>query len=161
MSKTTTSETAPAQPCSRADISRTNGSKSRGPKTPEGKARSSMNATKFGLFAKTIVLPEENRAEFQALLDAHIARHQPDGEDEWHLVHTMALCQWQERRVWKAETAKLTDRLQDASENDKNWDDRSRIAVSATPSTITSTHSTPWAGSAAASPAITSAPSRP
>jgi hypothetical protein len=52
----------------RAAASRKNGARSRGPKTPEGKARSARNALKHGLRAeKYIVLPEEDAAAFKAL----------------------------------------------------------------------------------------------
>ena len=60
-----------AAPCAapisnaRAEASRRNGARSRGPKTPEGKARSAQNALKHGLRAqKHVVLPGEDAAAF-------------------------------------------------------------------------------------------------
>jgi hypothetical protein len=52
----------------RSEASRRNGAKSRGPKTPEGAARSSLNALKHGLRAqRCVVLPGERASAFDAL----------------------------------------------------------------------------------------------
>jgi hypothetical protein len=52
----------------RAAASHKNGAKSRGPRTPDGKARSAQNALRHGLRAqKYLVLPDEDGAQFAAL----------------------------------------------------------------------------------------------
>src|SRR5260370_9398211 len=48
----------------KSDTSRANGAKSRGPVTPEGRAKSSRHSTRHGLRAKSIVLPPEPADEF-------------------------------------------------------------------------------------------------
>lgn len=65
-------------------------SKSGGPATPEGRARSSRNSLRHGLTAKSVVLPHESRAEFQLLVDSHIAQFAPFGGVEMELVEAMA-----------------------------------------------------------------------
>jgi hypothetical protein len=67
-------------PSARAEASRRNGAKSCGPKTPEGKLRSSQNALKHGLRAqKCVVLPGESAAEFAALEAALLEELAPEG----------------------------------------------------------------------------------
>jgi hypothetical protein len=84
----------------RAEASRRNGAKSRGPKTAEGKARSSRNALKHGLRAeKYSVLPDEDAAEFAALEAALTDELAPEGVLQSILVGRIA------RAVWRLERA--------------------------------------------------------
>ena len=47
---------------------RANGARSRGPKTPEGKARAARNSTRHGLLARSILREGESRDRFDHLL---------------------------------------------------------------------------------------------
>ncbi|MHC4795738.1 MAG: hypothetical protein ACYTF1_03755, partial [Planctomycetota bacterium] len=62
---------------------RQNAKKSTGPKTPEGKARSSQNALKHGLLARQILIndddPNEKTEDFDQLLSDLVDELQPDG----------------------------------------------------------------------------------
>jgi len=90
---------------------RANGAKSRGPATPEGRAKSSRNSLRHGLSAKTVVLPAESRDQFQLLLDAHIQQFQPANSVEADLVEAMAIARWRLRRIWAIETSLLANEL--------------------------------------------------
>ena len=71
--------------------SRQNGGKSTGPKTPEGKAISSMNALRHGLTAKAILLTNENPEAYTKLADAYYEKFQPADDVERDLVDTMVI----------------------------------------------------------------------
>ena len=58
----------------RAETARANGAKSQGPKTEEGKAVSSQNATKHGLRSKNIVLKDEDPQEYEDFSEGMIFR---------------------------------------------------------------------------------------
>ncbi len=96
---------------SKSDAARANGSKSRGPVTPEGKARSSQNARKHGLCASFTTLPTESQAGFDELLHSHEALFQPDGAVECDLVRTLAILRWRLRRIPDIETAMLDNEV--------------------------------------------------
>ncbi|MEK7406133.1 MAG: hypothetical protein AAB225_13585, partial [Acidobacteriota bacterium] len=87
--------------------------RSTGPKTPEGKAVVSVNAQKHGLVSRAIVLPEENRQEFQELLEGFRSQFQPQNPAEEFLVRQMAAADWRLRRITRIETGLITDRLDD------------------------------------------------
>ena len=74
-------------------------SKWTGPRTAAGKERSSLNAMKHGLTSRRVVLPQENRAEFDSLLRELHADSQPVGTLEFELVNDIAAAIWRLRRV--------------------------------------------------------------
>ena len=108
------SETTPPKR-TRAEIARANGAKSRGPVTPEGKARSSQNARRHGLFARDVLLPNESSAEFQDLLHTHLERFRPQTPIESELVSAMTLARWRSLRLDSIETNLFTYELESAS----------------------------------------------
>jgi hypothetical protein len=75
-----------------------------GPNTPEGKARSSVNAIKHGLTSRHVVLPGENRAEFDALAGRLIEEHGAKDTLEIEMIHEIAGCMWRLDRARKAES---------------------------------------------------------
>src|SRR5450755_3552825 len=91
------------------EASRRNGAQSHGPVTPEGKQRSSQNAVKHGLTARTVVLCTENHALFEELEQDYIDSLQPCTILELHLVQHIAVAEWRMRRAWAVETA-ITDK---------------------------------------------------
>ena len=89
---------------SKSDAARANGAKSRGPITPEGKAKSSQNAIKHGLTATFTVLPCESKEDFEAVVEAHRAHHQPATQLEEELVRSLAIARWRLARIAAIET---------------------------------------------------------
>jgi hypothetical protein len=88
----------------KSESARTNGAKSHGPVTPEGKARSSSNALRHGLTANFTVLEHESQEDFQLLLDAQLDRYQPADPVEMELVQSMAISRWRLRRIGNLES---------------------------------------------------------
>lgn len=84
---------------------RANGAKSKGPKTPEGKRKSSMNALSHGLTAENVILNNESKEEFEHLLQVYRLNFQPQGELETDLVDQMVGARWRQARYWQIEAA--------------------------------------------------------
>jgi hypothetical protein len=88
----------------RAEASRRNGAKSRGPKTPEGKAHSAQNALKHGFRAqKHVVLPQEDAAAFGALEAALIEELAPVGALQAVLAQRVVAAAWRLSRAERLE----------------------------------------------------------
>ena len=91
------------------DANRRNAAKGKGPKTAEGKLKSRTNALRFGLYAKMILLPGEDEAEYLRLLEAHFALRKPRDLIEVQIVREMANIAWRRARLDQAEQAYLSD----------------------------------------------------
>src|SRR3954453_1455319 len=71
-----------------------------GPNTPQGKARSSMNALRHGLRARTFgILPGEEQAEWALHLAELQAGYGPVDDTELKLVEAIAAAMWNEIRA--------------------------------------------------------------
>src|SRR3954453_4099539 len=71
-----------------------------GPNTPQGKARSSMNALRHGLRARTFgILPGEEQAEWAEHLADLRAGYGPVDDTELKLVEAIATAMWNEIRA--------------------------------------------------------------
>lgn len=87
--------------------SKENAKHSTGPRTEEGKARSSQNATNHGAYSRKILLPGEDESEFNRLIQNHFDRFQPQDEIETRIVRQMAHTLWRSFRIAAAEAALL------------------------------------------------------
>src|SRR5712692_8417314 len=83
------------------------GSKASGPRTEQGKRRSSRNATKHGVYSKAIILKGESKAHYRVLLAGLHEALQPEGALEEFLVEKLATTAWRQRRLLLAESAEI------------------------------------------------------
>jgi hypothetical protein len=72
---------------------------STGPTSPDGKAKSSLNAVKTGLTGRTVLLPGDDAAAYQGHVASFFADHQPVGDEEQRLVQSIADTQWRLQRI--------------------------------------------------------------
>src|SRR5262245_38427208 len=95
----------------RAEASRQNGARSRGPRTPEGKARAAQNALKHGMRAeKHLVLPDEDAAEFEVLEAALVEELAPLGTLQTVLARRVAVAAWRLARADRIEIELFEER---------------------------------------------------
>src|ERR1051326_7391113 len=78
--------------------------KSTGPRSAEGKARSSMNALKTGIYSKSLLIPGEDSDDLDALTADYHQRFQPADAAERDLVDSLVRSSWSLRRFAVAET---------------------------------------------------------
>ena len=91
---------------------RENSLKSTGPRTPEGKLATSRNGISHGLSsAGDPVLPHEDRAAFNELLQRYKSEFSPATGHEEFLVSEMAGARWRLERAGRIESAMLEDSI--------------------------------------------------
>src|SRR3954452_16457204 len=83
----------------RLAANRANALLSTGPQTPEGKAKSSLNAVKTGLTGRTVLLPSDDAAAYEAHVARFLAEYQPANENEQALVQFIADTDWRLLRI--------------------------------------------------------------
>ena len=96
----------------RAEASRRNGRRSRGPVTAKGKMRSSRNATRHGILTENVTAsdPPEQQEAFAALLNQLQAELAPSSLLESLLVERIAAALWRTRRVLDFEAGSALER---------------------------------------------------
>src|SRR5512140_2148917 len=77
--------------------------RSTGPRSAEGKARSSMNALKSGIYAKSLIIPGEDPAHLETLLQEYLQRFRPTVPEQRDQVDILVRSTWSLRRLAAAE----------------------------------------------------------
>jgi hypothetical protein len=98
----------------RAEASRQNGAKSRGPVTDAGKAASSQNALRHAEYATNLTLKYENDEAFIRTLAALESHFKPQTDFEADLILTMAHARWRTIRIWSIEKGALDQAIETA-----------------------------------------------
>jgi hypothetical protein len=94
---------------------RRNAQKSTGPRTEEGKKRSSLNALEHGCRSRVLVLPTEDFGEFERQSRDWQLSFRPRNSAEEILVERLIRLDWLSKRILQAETARLTSRMHHTS----------------------------------------------
>jgi len=94
-------DAAPSRPVSDAQrtANRANAQKSTGPTSPEGRAKSSLNAVKTALTGVTVLLPSDDVQAYEAHVQQHIADYSPINPAEKNLVQRIADADWRINRI--------------------------------------------------------------
>src|SRR4051812_20345367 len=109
---------------------RQNSQLSTGPKTEAGKAKSSLNAVRHGLTGRTVLLPTEDTAAYEAHVAAFQKRYTPATDEERNLVQSLADTEWRLLRIPSLEMGiYAVGRLELASNFQEIEDPQARAAL--------------------------------
>jgi hypothetical protein len=100
---------------SQIEANRRNARHSTGPRTPEGKAASSMNALKSGIDAESSVIPGEDAAALAALTERFYQDCQPQTIIESTLVDNIIRASWRLRRFDRIDAELLIYKIEDTN----------------------------------------------
>lgn len=87
--------------------------KSTGPKSPEGKLRSALNAVKHGLAAKNLLLPGEDVESYESRLDGVFTALAPADEAQAQLAALIADDLWKLERLGRIEHGIVAGRIEE------------------------------------------------
>ncbi len=78
---------------------RANAALSTGPTSPQGRAKIAHNALKTGLTGRTVLLPSEDLAAYQAHIERTFQLHAPESDEEKRLTQSLADTLWRLERI--------------------------------------------------------------
>lgn len=107
----------------RTQANRLNAQKSTGPSTPQGKAASSRNATRHGLFCKHLLLEGESAQELAEMKDGLLRRLNPRDHMELRVCDQIIACHWKLLRIRAAEKDAFADQARLLKEQHKQTGD--------------------------------------
>jgi hypothetical protein len=93
------------------EANRRNSKRSTGPKTQAGKQRSSLNATKYGIRAETLVLSDEDPQVLEDRRQAWRACLLPGDDVEERLVDDAVVYTWQQDRARRAQAKRINSNI--------------------------------------------------
>lgn len=85
--------------------------RSGGPRTEKGKAVAVANSLKIGIYATTVVMPDESEQDFLELRDSLLVELGASGVLEASLVHELAVVTWKKARLDRLEHRVVMQRL--------------------------------------------------
>src|SRR4051812_20332187 len=88
----------------KVEANRANAQSSTGPRTEEGKARSSQNALTHGLFSRQLVIRPEDHRAFDEMLASYTSELKPAGAMEKTVFDQLVHAAWNLQRVRILET---------------------------------------------------------
>ena len=101
---------------------RENAKKSTGPRTPEGKTRSSQNGLKHGLLARDAVMADEDPADYDRLFQEFEHYLFPKNVLEFVLVRQITAAEWRLRRLDRLQAGFSTHAYAGVTRSTKKWD---------------------------------------
>ena len=102
--------------------------KSTGPRTPEGKARSSQNARTHGCTSRKLILPGESVEEYELVFSEWVSDFQPAAPIAMELVEQTAQAHWLFLRVQKQWDAfEVSSSLNPREWSDADWKMREKL----------------------------------
>jgi hypothetical protein len=113
----------------RLDANRRNAKKSTGPRTEEGKRRSSLNAITHAMTARFALLPDEDEAAFDRRMFQWVQSFGPQDDGELFQAERAAYCSWLVQRARRAQSARLVFKAQTALDEKRNREDRESMEL--------------------------------